>query len=170
MGNKISIGAAYKDQDLDGSTITNATITASTITGSTLAGASVATTAGITSSGATGAGIGYATGAGGTVTQATNRTTGVTINKLSGAITTHTASLGAELSAAFIVTNSTVAIGDVPVVAIRSGNDNLQTGVHVSIVTAGTFSITVTNHTAAAGAAETGAIIINFAVIKAVSA
>jgi hypothetical protein len=33
------------------------------------------------------AGVGYATGAGGTVTQATSRTTGVTLNKTTGAIT-----------------------------------------------------------------------------------
>lgn len=124
----------------------------------------------ITSSAPTGGGIGYATGAGGAVTQGTDRVTGVTLSKLSGAITTHNASLAAEASAAFVVTNTTVAIGDVIVLSMRSGNTNLQTGVHVSIVTAGTFTITVTNHTTAAGAAETGAIIINFAVIKAVSA
>lgn len=118
----------------------------------------------------TGGGLGYATGAGGAVTQTTNRTTGVTLSKLTGAITTDTTSLSAEVSAAFIVTNTTVAASDVVVLSMRSGNSNLQTGVHVSVVAAGSFTITVTNHTAAAGAAETGAIIINFAVIKAVAA
>ena len=44
MGNKISIGSAFKDQDLDGSTITNATITNSTLTGAALTGAVTATT------------------------------------------------------------------------------------------------------------------------------
>lgn len=123
----------------------------------------------ILSSGAT-HGIGYATGSGGTVTQATNRTTGVTLNKINGQITTNNASLAAEAAAEFTVTNSTVAIGDVVVVAIQSGTNGGNTGVFVSTVAAGSFKIKVANNNAAAGTAETGAIIINFAVIKAVAA
>lgn len=113
--------------------------------------------------------IGYSRG-GGTVTQITNRATGVTINALSGAITTDPTSLAAEASAVFIVTNNTVAIGDVVVCSIRSGSIALNTDVVVSAVAAGSFSITVINNNVAAGTAETGAIIINFVVIKAVSA
>lgn len=116
------------------------------------------------------AGIGYGTGAGLTVTQLTSRTTGVTINAICGAITTNNASLAAEASAAFTVTNSSVAIGDVVVVSQRSGANGGATDVYVSAVAAGSFHITVMNNNAAAGTAETGAIIINFAVIKAVSA
>lgn len=128
------------------------------------------TAKGLLSSGSTGNGIGYATGAGSTVTQATNRTTGVTINTLSGQITTDTTSLAAEAAAEFTVTNSTVAIGDVVVVAQQSGSNGGNTDVFVSTVAAGSFKIKVANNNAAAGTAETGAIIINFAVIKAVSA
>jgi hypothetical protein len=116
------------------------------------------------------AGIGYATGAGSTVTQATNRTTGVTINTISGTITTNNASLAAEAAAAFTVTNSSVAIGDVVVVAQQSGSNGGNTDLYVTTVAAGSFQITVANNNASAGTAETGAIIINFAVIKAVSA
>lgn len=123
----------------------------------------------ILSSGPT-SGIGYATGAGGAVTQATNRTTGVTLNKISGQITTNNASLAAEAAAEFTVTNSTVAIGDVVCVAIQSGTNGGNTDVFVSTVAAGSFKIKVANNNAAAGTAETGAIIINFAVIKAVAA
>lgn len=114
--------------------------------------------------------VGYLTGTGGTVTQITNRATGVTINKLCGAITTDATSLAAEASAVFTVTNSTVAIGDVVVASIRSGSIALNTDVIVSAVAAGSFNLTVVNNNVAAGIAETGAIIINFAVIKAVSA
>ena len=114
--------------------------------------------------------IGYATGAGSTVTQITNRATGVTINALCGTITTDPTSLAAEASAIFVVTNSQVAIGDVVVVSMRSGSVALNTQVQVSAVAAGSFSITVINNNVAAGTAETGAIIINFAVLKAVSA
>ena len=113
------------------------------------------------------AGIGYAPGAGGAVTQATNRTTGVTVNKVSGAITTNGASLATGASATFTVTDSSVAIGDVVVISQRSGAVNVDTVVQVTAVAAGSFNVTVYN--ADATTAETGAIVINFAVIKAVS-
>jgi len=128
------------------------------------------TTDGMTSSGSTGTGIGYATGAGGAVTQITTRSTGVTLNKLAGTITTDTTSLAAEGTADFIVTNTTVAIGDVVVVSVQSGSNSGGTIVSVSTVAAGSFTVRVHNGNVAAGTAETGAIKINFAVIKAVSA
>lgn len=117
--------------------------------------------------------IGYATGAGGAVTQATNRSTGVTINKLSGQITTNTTSLAALASAEFTVTNSTVAIGDVVIVSQQSGSSNVAgvagvTDIVVVTVAAGSFILSVQNDSSTT--AETGAIIINFAVIKAVAA
>lgn len=124
---------------------------------------------GVTATGAS-AGVGYATGAGGAATQATNRTTGVTLNNITGAITTSSASLAAEAAAAFTVTNSAVAIGDTVILSQRSGSNGGNTAVGVVAVAAGSFDIQVCNNNAAAGTAETGAIIINFAVIKAVSA
>ena len=114
-----------------------------------------------------GAKIGYSRG-GGAVTQLTDRATGVTVNALSGTITTINTSLAAEASAVFVVTNSEVAIGDVVVVSIRSGAVALNTDVVVTATASGSFSLTVINGNVAAGIAETGAIIINFAVIKAV--
>src|SRR5262245_35848284 len=102
-----------------------------------------------------------------TVTQATNRTTGVTLNALTGAITTNNASLAAEAAAAFTVTNSTVSVGDVVVASIRSGSNGGNTDVVVTTVANGSFQLMVANNNAAAGTAETGAIIINFIVIKA---
>lgn len=112
--------------------------------------------------------IGYLTGGsiGGTVTQITNRSTGVTLSKLTGTITTDTTSLAAEASANFVVTNTLVAINDVIILNVRSGSDGGNTAVSVTTVAAGSFTIKVANHNAAAGTAETGAIIINFAVIK----
>ena len=138
------------------------------VSGTAITGTSVAVTAGLTSSGATGAGIGYTTGAGWTVTQITNRSTGVTLSKLSGYIQTDTTSLAAGAAASFTVTNTAVAVGDVVVVAIRSGATTNQTHVNVTTVAAGSFAITVENNHAST--AETGAILINYAVIKAVSA
>jgi hypothetical protein len=114
--------------------------------------------------------IGYATGAGAAVTQITSRSTGVTINAICGTITTDTTSRAAEGTAKFTVTNNKVAIGDVVVVSQQSGSNSGGTIVHVTTVAAGSFEIAVYNGNVAAGTAETGAILINFAVIKAVSA
>lgn len=114
--------------------------------------------------------MGYVTKQGAAVTQATNRATGVTINAMCGTITTNNASLAAEASAVFVVTNSFVKIGDVVAVSIQSGTVALNTDVVVSAVANGSFSITVINNNVAAGTAETGAILINFAIVRAVSA
>lgn len=113
-------------------------------------------------------GFGYKTGLGigGTVTQITNRSTGVTLNALTGQITTDTTSLAAEASAKFTVTNSKVAAGDVVVASIASGANGGNTDVTVVAVAAGSFDLRVSNNNAAAGTAETGAIVINFAIIK----
>ena len=64
---------------------------------------------------------------------------------------------------------SAVELGAVGVVPQRPGSDGGNTNVFVSAVAAGSFQITVANNTAAAGTAETGPILLNFAVIKAVS-
>lgn len=114
--------------------------------------------------------FGYTTGAGATVTQATNRATGVTINAVCGTITTDSTSLAAEASAVFTVTNDKVEIGDVIVISQRSGKVALNTQIEITAVAAGSFNITVINNNVALGTAETGAIIINFLVIKAVAA
>lgn len=113
-------------------------------------------------------GIGYkrGVGVGSTVTQQTNRTTGVTLDKLAGAVTTSNASLGPELSADFVFTNAKVAIGDVVVLSMVSGSNGGGTLVNVVGVAAGSFTVRVHNGNAAAGTAETGAIIINYVVLK----
>ena len=102
-----------------------------------------------------------------TVTQGTDRSTAVELNTTSGAITTHNASLAAEASANFTVTNDKVKVGDVPLLAIRSGSNGGNTAVSVVTVADGSFVIKVSNNNAAAGTAETGAIIINFVILGA---
>lgn len=106
---------------------------------------------------------------GGSVTQATNRTTGVTLNKLTGQITTNNASLAAEATADFVVTNSKVEAGDVVAACVASGSNGGGTTVSVVGVAAGSFTIRVHNGNVAAGTAETGAIVINFVVLKGAS-
>lgn len=121
----------------------------------------------VTSSSAS-AGVGYATGAGAAVTQATSRTTGVTINAICGAITTDTSSLAAAAEAEFTVTNSAVAATDVVVVCLKTESATGTSLPFVSTVGAGSFKITLTNLHATT--ADTSASVINFAIIKSVAA
>lgn len=117
--------------------------------------------------------VGYQTnsiGLGGAVTQASNRTTAVTLNTLCGTITTNNTSLAAEAAAEFTVNNNLVGATDVVVCCQVSGSNGGDTDVYVSGTAAGSFKIKVANNNAAAGTAETGAILINFIVFKAVNA
>ena len=114
-------------------------------------------------------------GLGGTVTQQTNRSTGVTFDtstnrgKLCGTITTNTTALAAEAAAEFTVTNKAVGANDVVVVCIQSGGTATNlTDVIVSAVAEGSFKIKVMNGNVAAGANETGALVINFMILKSV--
>lgn len=104
---------------------------------------------------------------GSSVTQATNRTTGVTINAVSGTITTNTASLAAEAAAVFTVTCNQAFTDDIVVVSIQGGSNGGNTTVTVTAIAAGSFNITVANQNAAGGGAETGAIAIGFLIMKA---
>lgn len=104
---------------------------------------------------------------GGVVTQATNRTTGVTINTISGQITTNNASLAAETTAVFTVTNNQVFADDVILITMTGGSNGGNTIVTVNSLAAGSFVIQVGNNNAAGGTAETGALTINFLIFRA---
>lgn len=112
--------------------------------------------------------IGYGVGAGSAkVTQVTNRATAVAVTTVTGQIQTDTTSLAAEVSAVFAVTaTGLVTATDVVVVSQVSGSNGGNTDLTVYAVAADSFSIRVSNNNAAAGAAETGAIIMNYTVIK----
>lgn len=112
-----------------------------------------------------GGGIGYSTGAGGTVTQITSKSTGVTLNKLSGQITMNNASLAANGEAVFTLTNSFIEATDVVVVCLGSSVSAGRYMVGVATVSAGSCQILITNLSSVASEAP----VINFAVIKAVN-
>lgn len=122
----------------------------------------ISTTGKFTSSGG---GIGYSTGAGGTVTQLTSKSTGVTLNKLSGQITMNNASLAANGEAVFTLTNSFIEATDVVVVCLGSSVSAGRYMVGVATVSAGSCQILITNLSSVASEAP----VINFAVIKAVN-
>lgn len=113
------------------------------------------------------AGIGYATGAGATVTQLTNKQTGVTLNTITGQITTANSSMNAGDDVVFTVTNSAVAATDAVIVNHASGGTAGAYIVSIAAVAAGSFKVMVSN--ASAGPLSE-ALVINFAVIKGVAA
>jgi len=109
---------------------------------------------------------GYITGEGGTVTQATSKATAVTLSKKCGQITMHNASLAADTTVSFTLTNTTIVATDLLVLNHVSGGTagsyllNAQCG-------AGSASINVRNVN---GSSLAETIVIGFAVVKAVTA
>ena len=109
---------------------------------------------------------GYATGSGGTVTQATSKATGVTLSKSTGQITMNAAALNLDTTVSFTLTNTVIEAGDILILNHISGGTagsyllNAQSA-------AGSASINVRNITAGS---LSEAIVIAFAVIKAVTA
>lgn len=125
----------------------------------------VSATTTIRSSGAT-SGVGYATGAGGAVTQISSKATGVTLSKVCGQITMEAGSLASGASGTFTLTNTAIAATDVIVVNIASGGSASSYTITVDAVAAGSCRIMVRNIT---GGALAEALVLNFAVIKCVS-
>ena len=109
--------------------------------------------------------LGYKAGSGGTATQLTSKTTAVTLNKINGEIIMHGAALADDATAAFTLTNSTIAATDVVIVNVASVGTAGAYQVTVGAVAAGSCSISVLN---VSGGSLSQAIKLNFAVIKAV--
>jgi len=106
--------------------------------------------------------FGYGTGRG-TVTQQTNKSTGVTLNAPCGAITMNGAALSADTTVSFTLTNSSIAATDLLVLNHVSGGTAGSYVVNAQAA-AGSASINVRNITAGS---LSEAIVIGFAVIKA---
>ena len=141
MANSIAIGVAYQDQDIINAN--NSLVNAVT--------------------GQFGYNTGSSTAVPTAVTQATSKSTGVTVNAPCGTITMNNAALTAGSEVAFIVTNSMVSAYDVPVVAIKSGATTAGTYLlSIATVAAGSFTIAVSN--ASAGSLSE-ALVISFAIV-----
>jgi len=114
--------------------------------------------------------IGYPTGTGGTVTQLTSRTTGVTLDKITGAITLVAGSIGGHDVDEFTLTNSTIGADDVIMLVVKSGVDPATRKyyqVHAVTVSAGSCVISVGNiDNATIPAAGTESPVIQFVVLK----
>ena len=105
--------------------------------------------------------LGYPTG--GTITQATSKSTGVTLNGASGRITLNAAALNADTTVSFTLTNSSITANDLLVLNHVSGG---TAGAYLlnAQAAAGSASINVRNITAGS---LSEAIVIGFAVLKA---
>ena len=103
---------------------------------------------------------------GGTVTQATNKGTGVTLNTESGQITMNNAALADAAEVSFTVTNSKVAATDVVVACHGSAGTAGAYIVSANAIAAGSFAITVSN---VSGGSLSEAIVINYVALKGAS-
>ena len=126
-----------------------------------LTGAGIFTAQGVLANTATG-GVGFTTGAGGTVTQATSKATTVTLNKACGSITLNAASLAAGAVVTFTFLNSSINNQDNMILNSITGTDGAYL-LSLSGVGAGTCNISIRNLTA--GALAEG-FVIRFSVIS----
>ncbi len=112
------------------------------------------------------AGIGYATGAGGTVTQGTSKSTAVSLNTVTGEITMHNATLNAATVVSFTLNSTAIAAGDyVHVQHVSAGT----IGAYTCSAVAGANTATISVRNATAGNLGE-AIVLKYVVFKAVTA
>jgi len=110
--------------------------------------------------------IGYSAAAQGAVTQLTDKTTAVTLNKSAGRITLNNAALAGNTAVSFTLNNSLLSANDTVIVCISGG---ATTGVYTSYVTSlttGSAILTLRNLT---GTSYSEAVILNFAIIHGAS-
>ena len=138
MGNTKPIGVAYSDQDISGADL--------------ISGADIYATDE----------IGYTGAAQGTVTQATSKSTAVTLNTSAGQITMNAASLAATTNVTFTLNNSKLSSKDVVVVNVTGAAANDTYNCWVSNQTSGSCAITLRN---ISGGSLAEAVVINFAII-----
>jgi hypothetical protein len=110
-------------------------------------------------------GIGYTTGAGGTVSQGTSKSTGVTLSKRTGEITTFSDLLTPSTNVVFTLTNTLVTATDHVIVShIRGGTE----GAYNIVANAGTGSVQITLRNITGGSL-TESPVLKFTVIKSVT-
>ena len=110
--------------------------------------------------------IGYTAAAQGTVTQATDKSTAVTLNKPAGRITMNAASLATATNATFTLNNSFISANDTVILTISGGQTTPGSyNVFANALAAGSVSITLRN---ISGGSLSEAIVVNFAILHCV--
>jgi len=114
--------------------------------------------------------LGYSAAAQGAVTQATDKATGVTLNKSVGRITMNNAALAGSTAVSFTLTNNLISANDTIIVCVSSNTTGSAAGAYttyVSYLATGSALITLRNLTTATSFSE--AVIINFCIIHGAS-
>ena len=106
--------------------------------------------------------IGYSTAAQGSVTQATDKGTGVTLNKSAGQITMNGAALAGNTAVTFTLTNSLISAKDVIILNVGSVGTAGAYTTYVSSLAAGSAVLTLRNLTSGS---LSEAVVINYAII-----
>ena len=109
--------------------------------------------------------LGYTAAAQGTVTQLTDKSTAVTLNRSAGQITMNNAQLNATTNVTFTLNNSTLGAKDVTILNVAAGATAGAYNCWVSSKATGSCTITVRN---ISGGNLSEAVVINFAVIHCV--
>ena len=111
--------------------------------------------------------LGYSAAAQGEVTQATSKSTAVTLNKSAGKITMNNASLTTATNATFTLNNSIIGANDAVILTISGGQTTPGSyNVFANSLTAGSVSITLRN---ISGGSLSEAVVINFAIVHCTS-
>jgi len=107
--------------------------------------------------------LGYSAAAQGTVTQLTDKSTAVTLNKSMGRITMNNASLATATNATFTLNNSTISANDTVILTISGGQTTPGSyNAFANGLGAGSVSISLRN---ISGGSLSEAVVINFCVI-----
>ena len=107
--------------------------------------------------------LGYTAAAQGTVTQLTDKSTAVTLNKPAGRITMNNASLTTATNATFTLTNSFISANDTVVLTLSGGQATAGSyNVFANSLAAGSVSISLRN---ISGGTLSEAVVINFAIL-----
>ena len=109
--------------------------------------------------------LGYTAAAQGTVTQATDKSTAVTLNKSAGRITMNGAALAANTAVSFTLNNSLISSNDVLVVNVSAGGTAGAYTTYISSMTTGSAVVTLRNMTSGS---LSEAVVLNYVLIHCV--
>jgi hypothetical protein len=109
--------------------------------------------------------LGYTAVAQGTVTQATDKSTAVTLNKSAGRITMNGAALAGNTAVSFTLNNNFISSNDVLVVNVSAGGTAGAYTTYISSMTTGSAVVTLRNLT---GGSLSEAVVLNYVLVHCV--
>ena len=141
MPNTKAVGVAYADPEFESVTVSGA----ATVSGAVTAASVTATGAVTAASVAASSELGYTAAAQGTVTQLTDKSTAVTLNKSAGQIVMNAATLNTLTNVTFTLNNSLISAKDVTILNVAAGATAGAYNCWISSKATGSCTITVRN-------------------------